>query len=86
MHTAFVKDLNKLLTEQLFKVQDVQVLNNPKEMSSTWDRLNDSETQMTGMKPKEAIELNKIALVESYSPEDTLLQPGKEHNNQQESH
>ena len=24
MHTAFIKALNKLLTEQLFKVQDVQ--------------------------------------------------------------
>ena len=28
-HTAFIEALNKLLTEKLFKVQDVQELNNP---------------------------------------------------------
>ena len=28
-HTAFVEALNKILTEQLFKVQDSQELNNP---------------------------------------------------------
>ena len=46
---------------------------------------------MTGMKPKEAIELKKVPLVESYPPEDMLpedvlyhylLQPGEEHDNQ----
>ena len=55
------------------------------------DRLNDTETQMTRMKPKEVNELKKVLLVESYPPEDTLpedglyhylLQPGEEHNNQ----
>ena len=29
-HTAFVKALNKLFTEQLFKVQDAQELKDPK--------------------------------------------------------
>ena len=29
MHTAFVMALNKLLTENLFKVQDVQEFNDP---------------------------------------------------------
>ena len=28
-HTAFVKALNKILTEKLFKVQDAQELNDP---------------------------------------------------------
>ena len=28
-HTAFVKALNKILTERLFKVQDAQELNDP---------------------------------------------------------
>ena len=55
------------------------------------DRLTDTETQMTGMKPKEAIKLKKVPLVESYPLEDTLpedglyhylLQPGKEHDDQ----
>ena len=99
MHTAFIEALNKLLIEQLFKVQDVQELNNVEKVLSTWmrymyglkDRLNDTETQMTGMKPEEAIELKKVLLVESYHPGDTLpedgsyhylLQPGEEHDDQ----
>ena len=73
---AFVKALNKILTEQLFKVQDAQELNDPERMSLTWvkhlyelvDRLNDTKPQMTGMSPKEAIELKKVPLVESYPP------------------
>ena len=32
-HTAFVEALNKLLTEQLFKIQDAQELNNPEKVS-----------------------------------------------------
>ena len=32
--------------------------------------------QMTGMKPKDAIELKKVPLVESYPPEDTLPEDG----------
>ena len=70
-------------------------------MLSTWvkhlyelvDRLNDTETQITGMKPKNAIELKEVPLVnqENYPPEDTLpkdrlyhhlLQPGEERNDQ----
>ena len=46
--TAFVEPLNKVLAEQLFKVQDAQKLNDPERVSSTWvkhlyglvDRLN----------------------------------------------
>ena len=48
-HTAFVEALNKILAEQLFKVQDAQELNDPDKVSSTWvkhlyglvDKLND---------------------------------------------
>ena len=65
-HTAFVKALNKILIERLFKVQDAQELNDPDKVSATWvkhlyglvDELNDTETQMTGMKPSDAIKLN----------------------------
>ena len=100
-HTAFVKVLNKILVEQLFKVQDAQELNNPDKVSATWvkhlyglvDKLNDTETEMTGMKPKDAIKLNEVPLVnrEAYPeeeklPEDRLhrylLQPGEEHDDQ----
>ena len=100
-HTAFIEALNKILTEQLFKVQGVQELNDFDKVSATWvkhpyglvDNLNDTKTQMTGMKPKDAIKLNQVPLVnrENYSPEDTLpedgryrylLQPGEEHDDQ----
>ena len=100
-HTAFVEALYKILAERLFKVQDAQELNDPEKVSSRWikhlyglvDELNDAETEMIGMKPKDAIKLNEVPLVdrESYSPEEVLpedglyrylLQPGKEHDDQ----
>ena len=101
-HTAFVEALNKILTERLFKVQDAQELNDPEKVSSRWvkhlyelvDKLNDTTTEMIGMKPKDAIKLSEVPLVaqESYPPEEVLpedglyrylLQPGEEHDDQQ---
>ena len=35
-HTAFVKALNKIVAERLFKVQDAQELNDPERVSATW--------------------------------------------------
>ena len=63
IHTAFVEALNKILAERLFKVQDAQKLNDPDEVSSRWvkhlyglvDELKDTDTDMTGMKPSDAI-------------------------------
>ena len=57
-HKASVEALNKILAEQLFKVQDAQELNDPDKVSATWvkhlyelvDKLNDTETQMTIIK------------------------------------
>ena len=57
------------------------------------DELNDTETEMIGMKPKDAIKLDEVPLVnrESYPPEEVLsedglyrylLQPGEELNDQ----
>ena len=70
-HTAFVEALNRMLTERLFKVQDAQEVNDPEKVSSRWvkhlyglvDELKDTETQMTGMKPSDAIKLNQVLLV-----------------------
>ena len=70
-HTAFVEALNKILTERLFKVQDAQELNDPEKVSATWvkhlyrlvDELNDTETEMIGMKPKDAIVVDQVILV-----------------------
>ena len=99
--TAFVEALNKILTERLFKVQDVQELNDPEKVSSRWvkhlyglvDELNDTRTEMIGMKPKDAIKLNEVPLVarESHPPEEVLpedglyrylLYPSEEHDDQ----
>ena len=101
IHMAFVDALNKLLAEQLFKVQDPQELNDPEKVSSTWvkhlyglvNQLNDTETQMTGMKSKDAIELKEVPQgnQENYPSDGTLpedgfyqylLQLSKEHNDQ----
>ena len=57
------------------------------------DELNDTETEMIGMKPKDAIKLKEVPLVarESYPPEEVLpedglyqylLQPEEEHDDQ----
>ena len=57
------------------------------------DELNDMETEMTGMKPNDAIKLDQVPLVnqEAYPPEEVLskdglyrylLQPGEEHDDQ----
>ena len=100
-HTAFVEALNKILAERLFKVEDAQELNDPEKVSSRWakhlyelvDELNDTETEMIGMKPKDAIRLNEVPLVkqENYPPEEILpedglyrylLQPSEEHDDQ----
>ena len=100
-HTAFVEALNKILAERLFKVQDAQELNDPERVSATCvkhfyglvDELNDMETEMIGMKPKDAIVLDQVPLVarenypeEGVLPEDGLyrylLQPGEEHDDQ----
>ena len=83
-------------------MQDAQELNDPEKVSLRWvkhlyglvDELNDMETEMIGMKPKNAIKLKEVPLVnrETYPPEDVLpgdglyrylLQPGEEHNDQQ---
>ena len=98
-HTAFVEAMNKILAERLFKVQDAQELNDPEQVSSRLvkhlyglvDVLNDTETEMIGMKPKDAIVLDQVPLVnrEAYPPEEVLpedglyhylLQSGEEHD------
>ena len=80
---------------------DAQDLNDPEKVSSRWvkhlyglvDELNDTTTEMIGMKPNDAIKLNEVPLVnrESYPleevlPEDGLyrylLQPDEEHDDQ----
>ena len=58
-----------------------------------FDELNDTETEMIGMKPKDAVVLDQVSLVkrEAYLPEEVLpedglyrylLQPSEEHDDQ----
>ena len=78
--------LNKILAERLFKVQDAQELNDPEKVSSRWvkhlyglvDELIDMETEMIGLKPKDAIKLKQVRLLarESYPPEELLPEDG----------
>ena len=78
--------LNKILAERLFKVQDAQELNDPEKVSLRWvkhlyalvDELNNTETEMIGMKPKDAIKLNEVPPVdqESYLEEEVLPEDG----------
>ena len=71
-HTAFMEALNIILAERFFKVQDAQELNDPELVSSRWvkhlyglfNELNDTETEMIGMKPKDVIKLNEVPLVD----------------------
>ena len=100
-HTAFVEALNKILAERLFIAQDAQELDDPEKVSSRWvkhlyglvDELNDTTTEMIGMKPKDAIKLDEVPLVarDGYPPEEVLpedglyqylLQPCEEHDDQ----
>ena len=100
-HTAFAESFNKILAERLFKIQDAQELNDPETVATTWvrhlyqlvDEINDTETEMTGMKPSAAIKLDEVKLKkqENYPPEELLpedglyrylLQPGEEHGDQ----
>ena len=76
-------------------------MNDLEKVSATWvkhlyrlvDELNDTQTEMIGMKPKDAIKSDEVPLVkqEAYPPEDTLpvdglyqylLQPSEEHDDQ----
>ena len=76
-------------------------MNDPEKVSSRCvkhlyglvDELNDTETEMIQIKPKDAIKLNEVPLVdrESYPPEEVLpedglyqylLQPSEEHDDQ----
>ena len=62
---------HKILVERSLKVHDAQELNDPEKVSSTWvkhcyglvDQLNDTESQMTGMRPKDATEPKEVPLV-----------------------
>ena len=85
-HTAFVKNLNKVLVKNSFKIQDAQELNDSEKVSFTWvkhlyqliDDLNNMKTQMIDMKPKDAIKLKDMTIIrrEKYLAEEKLPENG----------
>ena len=98
-HTAFVEAFNKELAKLLFKPMDAQELQDPEKVSTIWvknlnkavNKMNNTESSMTGMQPKDAIKLDTVPLDKTY-PEETVLpkdglyrylyQPGKKHGDQ----
>ena len=95
-HTAFAEDFNKELTKLLLKRMDTQELKDPEKVSTIWvrnlnktvNKMNNAESSMIEMKPKDAIKLdtiplNKTCTKETILPKDELYrylyQPGEQH-------
>ena len=100
-HTAFVEAFNKELAKLLFKPMDAQELQDPEKVSTIWvknlnkivNKMNNTKSSMTGMKPKDAIKLDTIPLNKTYPketvlPEDGLYrylyQSGEQHGDQKD--
>ena len=94
-HPPKINELDTVVTPTLIlrPLQPPKIWNVQKHFYGLVDKLNNTETEMIGMKPKDAIKLNEVPLVtrESYPPEDKLpedglhrylLQPGEEHDDQ----
>ena len=79
-HTAFVEAFNKELTKLLFKLIDAQELQDPEKVSTIWvknlnkivNKMNNAVSSMIGMKPKDAIKVDTVALDKKH-PEETVL-------------
>ena len=97
--TAFVETFNKELAKPLFKPIDAQELQDHEKVSIIWvknlnktlNKMNNTISSMTGMKPKDAIKLGTVPLDKTYPketvrPEDGwyryLYQPGEQHGDQ----
>ena len=99
-HAAFAEASNKELAKLLFKPMDAQELQDPEKVSTIWvknlnkavNKMNNTESLMIGMKPKDAIKLDTVPLDKTY-PEETVLpedglyrylyQPGEQHGDQE---
>ena len=99
-HTAFVEAFNKKLAKLLFTPMDAQELQDLKKyqrfgsiiFKKTVNQMNNTESSMIGMKPKDAIKLDTVPLDKTYPDEKTVLpedgfyrylyQSGKQHEDQ----
>ena len=76
-HPAFVEAFNKELAKLLFKPMDAQELQDPEKVSTIWvknlskilNKMNNTESSMTGMSPKDAIKLDTVPLDRTYPEE-----------------
>ena len=83
-HTAFVEVFNKELAKLLFKPMDAQELQDPKKLSTFWvknlysivNKMNNTKSSMTDMKPKDTIKLDTVKLDKTYSEENVLSENG----------
>ena len=98
-HTTFVEDFKKELAKLLFKLMDAQELQDPEKVSTIEvknlnkivNKMNNTESLMIGMKPKDGIKQGTIPLDKTY-PEETVLpedglyrflyQPGEQYGDQ----
>ena len=79
-HPAFVEAFNKELAKLLIKLMDVHGLQDPEKVSTIWvknlnrvvNKMNNTESSMTGMKPKFAIKLDTVSLNKT-NPKETVL-------------
>ena len=96
---TFLEAFKKESAKRLFKPMDAQELQDPDKVSRTWvknlnktvNKMNNTVSSMTGMKPKDAIKLDTVRLNKTYPketalPEDGLYrylyQPGEQHGDQ----
>ena len=100
-HTAFVEAFNKDFAKLLFKPMDAQELQGPEKVSTIWvknlnkivNKMNNTESPMIGIKPKDAMKLDTVPLDKTY-PEETVLpedglyrnlyQNGEQHGDQKD--
>ena len=76
----FVGDFKQKMAKLLFKPMDAQELQDPEKVSTIWvknlnkivNKMNNTASSMTGMKPKDAIKQDTVPLNKTY-PKETLL-------------
>ena len=83
-HTTFVEDFNKKVAKLLFKPMDAQELQDSEKVSTIWvknlnkvvNKMNNTESLMIGLKPKDAIKLDTFPLNKTYPEEYVLPEDG----------
>ena len=70
-HTAFVETFNRELAKLLFKPMDAQELQDPEKVSKNLNKavnkMNNTVSSMTGMKPRDTIKLDTVPLEKKIS-------------------